>query len=82
MNNRDMISKGRARLGRSRGPAISLKGEQVGTAVLSADEVAAIRRRYATGLITQKALAHEFGVSRAQMCRIVHGQRWAHLLTC
>lgn len=46
------------------------------SAVLSAESVLMIRRRYASGLITQGALAREYGVGVTQIGRIVREESW------
>ncbi|MEV7413184.1 hypothetical protein [Streptomyces althioticus] len=55
------------------------RGEDVPTRVLTECEVREIRRRWASGGVTQKALAAEFGVSRATLSLVVNGKRWAWL---
>ena len=67
-NNRDMIEKGR-------GVSVPCPGEANGRAKLSADDVAEIRNRAASGE-TRTAIASSFCVSRWQICRIVNGTRW------
>jgi len=62
----DMIAK-------RRGGAVS--GEAHYRAKLTADQVSAIRARYAAGE-TQVALAREFGVSQTNISRIVRGTTW------
>jgi hypothetical protein len=54
------------------------RGTRVGTHKLVPTQVAAIRRRVRNGE-EQKSLAREFSVSRATVCFIVHGKRWAKL---
>lgn len=56
-----------------------LRGEAVAQSKLTADEVAAIRKRYAAGSISQLAIASEYGVTKAQVGSIVRGSAWAHL---
>jgi hypothetical protein len=43
---------------------------------LTSEQVAAIRRRYAAGGITQAALGAEFGIDQGHVSRIVRGQKW------
>lgn len=43
---------------------------------LTAEDVAEIRRLYATGQWWQKTLAREFGVSQPQISKIVRGLQW------
>jgi hypothetical protein len=56
------------------------RGEEVGTARLSAEQVLEIRRRYAAGGVTLAALGREFGVSKPTVHQIVAGKLWTHLL--
>jgi hypothetical protein len=67
-NMMDKRLKGRAKPGDHR-------GEHNGRAVLTSEQVVAIRIRFAAG---ERAgdLAREFGVSRSQVLRIVRGQTW------
>lgn len=60
----DMRAKGRAR---------ALKGTKNANAKLTADEVRAIRQRYAAGGISQQALADEYGLSQPAVGRVVRG---------
>lgn len=41
---------------------------------LAPAQVAALRRRYAEGNITQTALAREYGIHKGQVSRIVRGK--------
>jgi hypothetical protein len=52
-------------------------GERQWCAKLTGEQVVDIRRRYAEGGITHKALAREFGVSSATICLIVTGKKWS-----
>lgn len=54
------------------------RGERNGIAKLSAADVLAIR---ASGGITQRSLAREYGVSQAQIWRLLVGKQWTHLTT-
>lgn len=51
------------------------KGERMGRAKLTYENVASIRERVAGGEM-QKALAAEFGVATSTIARIVIGERW------
>lgn len=53
-------------------------GEQHGTAKLSEAQVRAIRRRHARGE-RQQTLVELFGISKAQVSKIVNGHAWVHL---
>jgi hypothetical protein len=55
------------------------RGETHPTAKLSNQQVIEIRRRCREGIATRKALAAEFGVSRASIDQIVQGRTWKHL---
>lgn len=60
------------------------RGERVGGAKLTADDVTTIRWLYRFGdddgrPFTQKALARQYGVSQALISEIVRGKVWAHL---
>jgi hypothetical protein len=69
-NLQDMAAKGRA--SRKRG------SEQNG-ALLTDDQVIAIRHRYATERILQQQLAYEYGVTRRTISAIVTLTTWKHL---
>jgi hypothetical protein len=72
-NMRDMAVKGRA----SR--ATRVRGEEVNTAKLTADEVLVIRDRYAKGGVSQQALGDEYGVSQFNIGCIVRRETWRHV---
>lgn len=55
----------------------SRSGEDVPTHVLTAGQVKTIRERWAAGGVTQKAMATEYGVSRATISLICNGKRWS-----
>lgn len=69
-NAQDMIKKGRQ--GDNR-------GENAGGAKLTAEDVRAIRREYARGGVTQRALARRYGVSKGSIWYIVNYGTWKHL---
>ncbi len=60
-------------------PERSARGERVNTNKLTSEQVLAIRARYAQGGITQAELAHEYGVNKPAIYKIVHGLNWKHL---
>lgn len=66
----DMLRKGRA---------VGNKPGHSGRIKLTAEQVVAIRARYAAGS-SQAALAVEFKVGEANIAAIVHGKTWRHLL--
>jgi hypothetical protein len=65
-NMRDAVERGRRR---------SRAGEDNPNAKLSDAEVSAIRRIYASGQVTQTALAEQFGVSQKHISALVRGQQ-------
>jgi hypothetical protein len=67
-NQADMTRKNRGRV-----------GERNGHAILTAEEVTAIRQRYAEGGITQQRLGYMFGVSQLTVSDIVTRKSWKHL---
>lgn len=60
-NTADMVSKGR---------------ESRPAAKIAPADAAAIRQRYASEAITQRALAREYGLAQSQVSRIVNRKRW------
>lgn len=56
-----------------------LRGEQIPQSKLTDRKVGEIRRRYAAGAITQRALASAYGVSQATVSLVVSGARWKHI---
>ena len=66
----DMRRKRRASCGR---------GEGNGRARISSAQVTEIRRRYAAGGISYKALASEYGVAESTIGHAVEGRTWRHL---
>lgn len=70
-NMRDMVAKGR------RNPKSKAKsGEAHHFAKLTADDVRAIRARYALGGVTMRVIAAEYGVNTALIGRIILRQIW------
>lgn len=51
-------------------------GESNGASKLDFAKGDEIRERYATGLISQRALAREYGVAQSQITEVVNGRRW------
>ncbi len=70
-NNADMDAKGRR---------VSSHGERHRSAKLTEDLVREIRRRYSAGGISQPALAAEFGIDKAGICRLLNRKNWKHVL--
>lgn len=60
----------------ARKPALVARGETSGKNKLSATQVAQVRTRVAAGE-RQSAVASDVGLSKAQVCRIIKGTRWA-----
>lgn len=58
----------------------SAHGERVSTAKLTTEDVLTIRRRFAAGGVMQTELAREYGVAKTNICSIVNGRSWQHLL--
>ncbi len=67
-NMQDMIAKGRR-------PQLRT-GELCGNSKLTEPQVKTLRRLYASGLYTQRALADSFYISEAQASRILTGKHW------
>lgn len=63
----------RARNGRD------LLGVRNGRAILTEDDVRAIRERYASGGISQQALADEYGTEQTRISKIILRQSWKHI---
>lgn len=55
------------------------KGSKVGTSKLKESDISKIRKLYARGNTTLHKLGTKFGVSYAQIFRIVKNQSWSHL---
>jgi hypothetical protein len=55
-------------------------GEANPQAKLTAADVTAIRRRYAAGGISQRALAAEMGVCQGTISHVVRGNAWRHVV--
>lgn len=68
----DMMAKGRQ---------VPPRGERCAQHKLTAAQVQDIKEQYATGEVSQRALAKEFKVGQQQIHRIVSGKRWNHLAT-
>lgn len=55
------------------------RGEGHGRVKLTADQVLALRARYAGGGISQRRLAAEYGITQAAVSLIIRGTNWQHL---
>lgn len=84
-NSADCAAKGRLnspsgkRSGRYTRPDRTARGEDVGGAKLTADDVREMRRLYLTGDYSQQDLAERFGVGRENVGQIVRGDHWQHI---
>lgn len=78
-NSDDKWAKGRAYAGFRVHREKMVRGEQHGQAKLTAGAVREMRRRYADGDVTQKALAAAFGVHPGTVYDIVRGRIWRHV---
>ena len=67
-NNADKIDKGR-----------NAKGNKFPHAKLNPIAVRRIRKAYATGKVTQTALATKYGVAISQINGVVNGKTWRHI---
>jgi len=75
-NMRDMVQKGRSAHNEltpaPRGAAHPL-------ARLTEDAVRVIRQRHAEGLVSERALGREYGVSRNTISDVAHRRTWTHV---
>jgi len=69
-NNRDCVAKKRH---------VPLPGEQNSQAKLTEAKVIQIRKLYATGGVSQKALGKRFGVAKSNIWSILSRKHWVHL---
>lgn len=76
-NTQDMLRHARSSAGK---PNYNLRGERNGRSKLSDTQVAEIRKQYATGTVTMRALGAQFGISSGAISNIIHGKRRTH--TC
>jgi predicted transcriptional regulator len=72
-NNADMVAKGRQ-------VTVRQLGERNSMARLTDTQVREIRRRYIPGVVLQRHLAAEYGVTQMLISQIVLGKIWQHLL--
>lgn len=70
----DMVRRKRGGPGKN-----AARGERAGSSRLTDRDVIAIRETYASGGVTQIALARDFGVDTGTISRIVTGKAWTHL---
>lgn len=63
----------------AKGRGVRVHGSKHKNSKLQDADVTAIRNTYASGGISQKKLASDYGVSQAQISLITQGLRWAHI---
>lgn len=60
-------------------PETNARGERVNTAKLTARKVIRIRSIYASGKMSQYALARKYGVDRPAIGKIIRRENWKHV---
>src|SRR5574340_735548 len=60
-------------------PSCMARGERAGTSKLTAEQVNEMRRRYAAGGISFRAIGAEYGVVASTACSIVQVRTWRHV---
>lgn len=75
----ERIARG-ARSGPSLHPELMPRGERSGQSKLTSEQVIEIRRLYTQGSMNQHELAGKFNVTQANICSIVAGRTWRHLI--
>lgn len=76
-NMKDKVSKGRQSRGPKHAAAIRpMRGETHPRAKLTSVQVAEIRERYASGGVTHRSLAAEYGLNHANIGEIIRGRHW------
>jgi hypothetical protein len=82
-NTQDRSAKGRTSKGDKHifriHPERHARGERVGAAKLTEDQVLSIRHEYESGGVTLRDLGERFGISSVQCGNIVRGDSWAHV---
>lgn len=68
-----------ARHGARTHPERVRRGESATDVRLTAEQVVAIRQRYAVGELNQKQLAHVYGVSHSNINQIITRRTWRHI---
>lgn len=58
---------------------LKISGEGAGASKLLNEQVISIRSEYATGLISQRALARKYNVAQSTIGAIVRGETWDHI---
>jgi predicted DNA binding protein len=56
-----------------------VRGESHHKSKLTDDDVRLIRSAYASGGITQRALAEKFGVVQRAIAQVIHYESWRHV---
>lgn len=57
----------------------TLKGSEIGTALLKEDQVIQIKTKFKPRIYTRKMLAKEFNVTEACIADIIRGKSWKHI---
>lgn len=73
----DMISKKRHRSITK--PETNVRGEQVGTSILTTESVKSMRRTYAAGLVTFRDLSRQYNVASSTARAAVRRRSWRHI---
>jgi hypothetical protein len=80
MNHDDMRAKGRwHRINHHRQPNAAKLGPNLHHAILTADQVYQIRRRYFIDGTTMQKLGEEYGVKRITITSVISGRTWKHV---
>lgn len=77
VNNRDRAMKGR---GWDQHGRIGARGRQNGMAILTDDDVRAIRTAYSTGTVLQRDLAAQYGVTDVAIGLVIRRKTWKHVV--
>lgn len=79
----ERCARGRSAKGNGSGwhinPSSRVRGERCHQAKLTAANVLAIRRRYASGEVSRRELAQSHGITADAVSKILRGERWAHV---
>lgn len=78
-NMADKVRKGRQASGNKIRSRNTARGTRQGSAKLTDEKAAEIRRLYATGLYFQRELGEMFGIKQTAVSRIILRTRWKHV---
>lgn len=78
-NMRDKVEKGRQAKGPNVGPKNPTKGEAHHKSKLNAEKVREIRRLYSEGLLSEDAIAVQYGVHQTTINCILRWKTWRHV---